>query len=83
MPDPQPTFLRQTEASALIAAIADPITRDLVRALLTRLWWQRQAGPPPVADFDLEFFVRAAIAFGEQHALIGSILQGDHQDPWE
>ncbi len=72
-------LLRQSEAVVLLDAVTDPITRNLVRALVTSLWRESQR-QPPTADIDMEFVVRGAIRCCSQHALLRSVLADQVDD---
>ena len=70
---------RQSEAAALLDAVTDPITKNLVRALITSLWRESQR-QPPLWDIDMEFLVRGAIRCCSQHDLLRSVLAGQFDD---
>jgi hypothetical protein len=74
------TFLRQEEGLALLRAVADKRTEDLVAAALTTLWQTSREGIRPSEDFDLRFFTQVLIAFCSKHELIGRILDGTYED---
>lgn len=79
MDDEPAKLLRQAEAVALLDTVADPITNNLVRALITSLWLENQRLPPRW-NVDMEFLVRGAIRCCSQHQLLRSVLENQADD---
>ena len=80
MSDDRPAkLLQQAEAVALLDTVVDPITKNLVRALVTSLWLESQRLPPRW-DVDMAFFVRGAIRCCSQHELLRSVLANQVDD---
>lgn len=75
-------FIRQEEMAALMDTVSDRRTRAFAESLLATLWHHSSAGRLPVGDFDLEYFMQIAIAFGQKQELIAGILADPDHGRW-
>jgi len=71
----------QEEAEALIAAIGDTTTRELLGAFFASIWRNAQSDRRPINDVDLVFITHVATDFCSNHKLLQAILSGQ-KDEW-
>jgi hypothetical protein len=77
-------LLNCTEATRFIEAIEDPVTRNLVNMacvhFVKRIHFEERE--PPVADFDMLYFVTSLKDFFAEHEVIARTLEGEKVGAW-